>query len=197
MRAESIFLATQSDAASKPSISSGGWDSPPPVSRQREEAPPSRARSSAGRWTAGAAAPPLGLLPPPWRPGELRSRRERAADASRAPALRPPPPAPPLLRYRPPAAAAGRHGNGQWGAASPRGRGDGRAQPQGCRGWPRAAALGMLSGSAAPHARSGEARPGRAGAGRESSTRNPSLDGNIQTRLAVFLHFQWFSNKMY
>lgn len=65
MRAESIFLATQSDAASKPSISSGGWDSPPPVSRQREEAPPSRARSSAGRWTAGAAAPPLGLLPPP------------------------------------------------------------------------------------------------------------------------------------
>lgn len=82
MRAESIFLATQSDAASKPSISSGGWDSPPPVSRQREEAPPSRARSSAGRWTAGAAAPPLGLLPPP---AEGRASSAAAGNARRTP----------------------------------------------------------------------------------------------------------------
>lgn len=151
MRAESIFLATQSDAASKPSISSGGWDSPPPSpDSAKRHHPPGPARApAAGRQER---QPRRWACSPPARPGELRSRRERAADASRAPALRPPPPAPPLLRYRPPAAAAGRHGNGQWGAASPRGRGDGRAQPQGCRGWPRAAALGMLSGSAAPHA---------------------------------------------
>lgn len=66
MRAESIFLATQSDAASKPSISSGGWDSPPPSpDSAKRHHPPGPARAPAAgrqerqprRW---ACSPPPG-----------------------------------------------------------------------------------------------------------------------------------------
>lgn len=101
MPTESIFLVTESAAASDPNISSGCWDfffSPSLVGDGANRNHPSSLTRASAVEAAEAAASPLGLHPlGGW--GELGSSQELAADASSgssspAPSSK----APPLLR---------------------------------------------------------------------------------------------------